>query len=92
MTTPNWRLLAAQKFIGANIFGIGRWAVVACNKKAVWLTTTEQSAHAAALGSCHQVTLCQANHGIFDLNPVPVPDIADDWEDRQRARREAKQV
>ena len=86
----NFRLLAAQRWIGANVYGTGRWAVVACTKKAVWLCPSEENARAASLGSCHQVTLCQANHGIFDLKPVPVPDIADDWEDRQRARREAR--
>jgi hypothetical protein len=85
--TPNYRLLAAQKFIGANIYGTGRWAVVACNKKAVWLTTTEQSAHAAALGSCHQVTLCQANHGIFDLQPCPTAPRCKDRDYSDRAER-----
>ena len=90
MTSYNWRLLAAQRFLGANIFGSGQFAVVACTKKSVWLCPTEENAMAAALGSCNQLTVCEANHGIFDLKPVPVPDIPDDWEDRQRARRAAR--
>ena len=93
MTTPNWRLLAAQKFLGASINGTGRYAVTACNRAAVWLTTTEQGAHAAALGGCAQVIPCQGNHSIFDLMPrscpLPSKERADDHEDKAWLKRNA---
>jgi hypothetical protein len=90
MTTPNWRLLAAQKFIGANIYGTERFAVVACNKKAVWLTASEEGARSAALGGCAQVIPCEGSHGIFDLLIRTCPEAPRckdrDYEDNRKYR------
>lgn len=88
--TPNWRTLAAQKYVGITCNGSGRFCVLSCDRKSCWLVADERTAHGAALGSCHMVVPCRCEHTIIDLKPVPVPDIADDWEDKQRARRQAK--
>jgi len=49
----NYRLIAAQKYIGIAVHGTGRFCVLSCDGKACWLTNTEQSAIAASLGSCY---------------------------------------
>jgi hypothetical protein len=85
----NWRTLAAQTFPGAQTVGRGQFAVVACDGKAVWLAPTEDNAHAAALGSCHLGSFCKSNHSIKNLKPCPVPDIRDDYEDRQWKKRQS---
>jgi hypothetical protein len=92
MTTPNYRLIAAQRFLGANIYGTGQFAVVGCKAdggvKAVWLTASEDGAHAAALGSCHLSTGCQCNHAVLNLRPCPTaPRCKDrDYEDNRKYR------
>ena len=88
-TIPNYRLITAQRWLGANVFGSGRWAVLACDKKSAWLCATEENARAAALGACHMVVPCRCEHEIRDLQPCPLPtkERPDDYEDRQWLKR-----
>jgi hypothetical protein len=89
MTTPNWRLLAAQKFIGIAVHGVGRWAVISCDKKSCYLCATEDNARAAALGACHMVVPCRCEHEIRDLQPCPYPAKCKDfgYSDREERRK-----
>jgi hypothetical protein len=90
METYNWCVLAAQRFIGAAIHGRGQFAVVGCDGKAVFLCPTADNAHACALGSCHLGSQCRANHVVKNLMPCPVPNIRDDYEDRQWEKRQSR--
>ena len=87
----DWRKIAAQRFIGIAVNGTGRWCVLSCDKRACWLTTSEESARGAALGGCAQVVPCQGNHQICDLHPCPLPrkERADDHEDRAWLKKNA---
>lgn len=85
-TARYWRALAIAEFgPSAEITSWGRFAVVLRGPKGnpvVYLFTEKEKAHSVALGweSCR----------IVDLYPLPV--IADDFEDVQRERREAKRA
>jgi hypothetical protein len=92
MTTPNWRLIAAHKFIGIAVHGSGRFAVLACDRRSCWLCPTEDNAKAASLGGCYMnAGRCECNHAIIDLQPCPLPakERPDDYEDRQWLKRNA---
>lgn len=94
MESHNWRTLAAQRFIGAAVYGRGRFAVVSCDKKSVWLCETEANAHGAALGACHLSSgYCRCEHEILDLTPrscpLPRKERKDDYEDREWLRRQS---
>src|ERR1700722_2129670 len=73
-------IAAAQKrWPGRTVFGDGRFAVAAKDGGVVYLAVTAQQQHNIALGI--------ENARKFDLQPTPVPELKDDWEDRRRARR-----
>ena len=88
MSTPNYRLIAAQRFVGIAVHGVGRWAVISCDKRSCWLCVSEENARAAALGACHMVTPCRCEHSIIDLKPCPIaPRCPDrDYEDNRKYR------
>jgi len=92
MENPNWRTLAAQRFVGASVYGRGKFCVVACDKKAVWLCETEENAQGAALGACHLGVYCKSEHEIRNLTPCPLPrkERADDAEDRAWMKRQSR--
>jgi hypothetical protein len=79
----SFRNLAIVRFQNAPaIHGCGRFALVNENTGQVHLYLTEDEAKRSA--PYH-------NSAVFDLQPTPVPDLKDDWEDRSRARREARE-
>jgi len=76
---------AAQERFPAvtRIIGSGRFAVAAQNGLVVYLSMTESQQHAIARGIDNPV--------FADLVPTPCPQLKDDWEDRQRERREKRE-
>ena len=82
---PHWyRSAALQLWPTAEIVSFGRWALVAKRDgvvKCVYLFADREQA-------AKSMAFCDSR--IYDLDP-PVPEIADDWEDRARERRERKQ-
>jgi hypothetical protein len=90
MTTPNYRLLASQRFIGITVNGTGRFAILSCDRKSCWLVADERTAQGAALGSCHMVTPCRCEHEILDLSRScpEAPRCKDrDYSDRAERRK-----
>lgn len=69
----NWRLIAGQCYLGANIYAVGRFAFVACDRLAVYLFASKEQAQRAAKGACHLHGNCKANHEVRDLKPCPMP-------------------
>ena len=88
-TTKNaryWRERAVERFgTTVPISAHGRWALCTLDDagvvKSVYLLETEAQARAAALGVNRP--------SIEDLAPKYVPDIKDDYEDRQWLKRQA---
>jgi hypothetical protein len=64
------------------IVGCGPYALVADHGQRIHLYMTKEEARMSAPFY---------DSRIYDLHPTPCPDLPDDWEDRQRARREARE-
>jgi len=73
---------ARRRWPTARVLGEGRFACVALNGALIYLAMTEAQQRSIALGVDRPV--------LVDLKPKFVPDIADDWEDRQRERHEKR--
>jgi hypothetical protein len=82
---------ARAKYPTAEIHGTGDYGCVSrCREQVLIELGTEEFARSVALGPCG--VGCTEKHTVERMFSTPCPDIADDWEDRQRERREAKQV
>ena len=73
---------AKRRWKDAKVLGSGRYAVVGQNGGLIYLAATEQQQRSIALGV--------ERPELVDLVPTPIPDIADDWEDRQYERRQKR--
>ena len=81
MSAIFWRVQARNKWPGCEILGVGRFALKSFSGE-VYLWPTREEAENWTLFY---------DSAVFDLMPTPVPNIKDDWEDRQRERREARE-
>jgi hypothetical protein len=75
----DYHFVALEKFPGCQIHDRGRWALKSDRSADVYLYIERSQALKSAPFY---------NSIVHDLQPTPCPELPDDWEDRQRARRE----